>query len=73
MDTKIPTSNLTLGDRIKLVRNRRSQAEFALLIGKKKGKVIMYEANVDTPSLLTLSKIAEIGDVTIDWLFHGSR
>ena len=71
MDTKIPTSNLTLGDRIKLVRGKRSHAEFALLIGKKKDKVIMYEANIDTPSLLTLSKIAEIGDVTIEWLFHG--
>lgn len=70
--SKIPTNSLILGERIKLVRGKRSQAEFGLLIGKQKNKVIRYEANVDTPSFLTLSKIAEIGCVTVNWLFYGS-
>ncbi len=71
--TQIPTDKFNLGVRIELVRGKRSQAEFALLIGKQKNKVIKYEANIDTPSFLTLSKIAEIGNVTVEWLFHGSR
>ena len=64
-------SNLSLGDRIKYIRGHRSQTEFGLLIGKHKDKIMMYECNIDTPSLLILSRIAKIGKVTIDWLFFG--
>ena len=64
-------SNLTLGDRIKYIRGHRSQTEFGLLIGKHKDKVMRYEVNIDTPSLQILSRIAEIGNVTLDWLFFG--
>ena len=69
---RIP-SKLTLGDRIKYVRGSRSQTEFGLLIGLHKNKVVRYEANVDTPSLLILSRIADIGNVTLDWLFFGKQ
>ncbi|MCL4558635.1 MAG: helix-turn-helix domain-containing protein [Deltaproteobacteria bacterium] len=59
------------GQRIRLVRGARTQAEFALLIGKHKDDVIRYEADINAPSLLTLSKIAGIGNVTVEWLLHG--
>jgi transcriptional regulator with XRE-family HTH domain len=70
--TPVPPDRTTLGDRIKLVRGNKTQAEFALLIGRRKDKVITYEANVDTPSLLTLSKIAKIGNTTVEWLLYGT-
>ncbi len=64
--------DMSMGERIRLVRGKRTPAEFGLLISKHKEKVFLYEANVDTPSLRTLSKIAEIGKGTVDWLFHGT-
>ena len=37
---------MSLGERIRLVREERTQAEFGLLISKHKSKVIRYEAMV---------------------------
>ncbi len=64
-------NDISLGERIRLVCGKRTPAEFGLLISKHRDKVIRYEANVDSPSFSTLSKIAEIGKVTVDWLFLG--
>ena len=62
---------MSLDERIRLVRGKRTPAEFGLLISKHK-KVILHEANVDTPSFSTMEKIAKIGNVAVDWLFHGT-
>lgn len=63
---------ISIGERIRLVRGERTPAEFGLLISKHREKVFLYEANVDTPSFLTLEKIAKVGNVTVEWLFHGT-
>lgn len=62
---------MSLGQRIRLVRGKRTQAEFGLSIGKRRDTIVRYEANVDVPSFLTLSMIAGMGSVTIDWLLNG--
>ena len=62
---------VSLGGRIRMVRGKLSQAEFGWYIGKHKDEVIQYEANADTPSLRILLQIAEMGDVTVDWLIYG--
>ncbi len=68
---KTNVKDLSLGQRIRLVRDKRTQTEFGLLIGRTKDHVIRYEVDVDVPSFLTLSRIARIGSVTIDWLLNG--
>ena len=64
---------MSLIERIRLVRGARTPAEFGMLISKHRQKVILYEANVDTPSFPTMEKIAKIGNVTVDWPFHGTH
>jgi transcriptional regulator with XRE-family HTH domain len=64
---------MTLGEKIRQIRGKRSLAEFSLLIGKPKNKVIQYEANISTPSLRILSRIAEIDNVTVEWLLDKEK
>ena len=40
-----------------MMRGKKTPAELELLISKHMEKVFLYETNVDTPSLRTLSKI----------------
>ncbi len=72
MDEDKDVKDMSLGERIRLVRGKRTPAEFGLLISKHKQNVILFEANVDMPSLATLAKIAKAGNVTVDWLFYGT-
>ena len=64
--------DMSMGERIRLVRGAMTQSKFGLLISKHRQKVILYEAYVDTPSFSTMEKIAKIGNVAVDWLFHGT-
>ncbi|MCL4478382.1 MAG: helix-turn-helix transcriptional regulator [Deltaproteobacteria bacterium] len=64
-------SKLTMGQRIRLIRKDMSQTAFGKLLGKSQDAVSVYENDQITPSLEALVKIAEMGNVTVDWLFHG--
>ncbi len=62
---------LTMGQRIRVIRGNKTQTDFGNLLGKSQDAVSVYETDQVTPSLATLAQIAEMGNVTVDWLFHG--
>jgi transcriptional regulator with XRE-family HTH domain len=65
-----------IGKRIREVRTRlgKSQADFGEVIGGlKKSAVSTYEAGDSMPTVEALSRIAEIGGVTLDWLITGKE
>jgi|YelNatPaOPRAMG01_1025707.scaffolds.fasta_scaffold07108_6 transcriptional regulator with XRE-family HTH domain len=68
---QMDVDKLTLGQRIRLIRGDRTQTEFGALLGKSQDAISVYETDQVIPSLQILAKIAEIGDVTVDWLFYG--
>jgi transcriptional regulator with XRE-family HTH domain len=65
----------TLGGRIRRVREGEGLTLVGLgeLLGLGKSAVSQYEHSVTNPSPETLVKIAEIGNVTIDWLITGKK
>lgn len=60
-----------VGARIRAVRGKRTQTEFAKVIGvKKQNYISRYErGRIPSPDLLVL--IARTGRVSIDWLLTG--
>lgn len=62
---------LTMGQRIRVIRGNKTQTDFGNLLGKSQDAVSVYETDQVSPSLATLAQIAEMGNVTVDWLFHG--
>lgn len=66
-------SPIKVGDRIRAVRGKQTQTEFANVLGvKKQNYISRYErGRIPSPDLLV--RIAEIGRVTTDWLLTGKR
>jgi len=64
-------AKLTMGQRIRLIRDNKTQTAFGAILGKSQDAISVYETNQVVPSLKTLAKIAEMGNVTVDWLYHG--
>ena len=62
---------LTMGQRIRVIRGDRTQTAFGEILGKSQDAVSVYETDQITPSLNTLAKIADMGNVTVDWLLRG--
>lgn len=62
--------NLTFGERLKLLRNRKnlSQIELAQLIGVSKSSLAMYETDKREPGINTLHKLCRNLEVTGDEL-----
>jgi len=61
-----------IGNRIKQVRGNATQERFAKRIGVKQNYVCRYEkGRVPSPELLL--KIAQFGNVTVDWLLTGKH
>lgn len=62
-----------VGERIRAVRGKRTQTEFAKALGvKKQNYISRYErGRIPSPDLLV--RIAEMGKVSIDWLLTGKR
>ncbi len=61
-----------VGDRIKDVRGRLTQEQFARMLGVKQNYVCRYEkGRIPAPELLL--KIAHYGKVTVDWLLTGRQ
>ncbi|MFQ5587850.1 MAG: helix-turn-helix domain-containing protein [Nitrospiria bacterium] len=62
-----------VGERIRAVRGKQTQTEFANVLGvKKQNYISRYErGRIPSPDLLV--RIAEVGRVTTDWLLTGQR
>lgn len=61
---------MTLAERIKLLRQERkwTQAELAEKLGIHQKQISAYERGVNLPSTDILIKLAEVFDVTLDYL-----
>ena len=62
---------LSLGQRIRLIRGDKTQSDFGAVLGKSQDAISVYETDQVTPSLGILAKIADMGNVTVDWLIYG--
>jgi transcriptional regulator with XRE-family HTH domain len=60
-----------VGERIRAVRGKRTQTEFARTIGVKKQNYISRYERGRIPSPDLLLRIATTGRVSIDWLLTG--
>jgi transcriptional regulator with XRE-family HTH domain len=63
-------SNKVLGSRLKEARERRNlkQNRVAKIIGIHNSTLAKYESDTRDPDTDTLTKLAELYDVSIDWL-----
>lgn len=66
-------SPIKVGERIRAVRGKKTQTEFANILGvKKQNYISRYErGRIPSPDLLV--RIAGIGRVTTDWLLTGRK
>ncbi len=62
-----------IGERIRSIRLKLGlkQAQFAAKVGARKGSISGYEKGDHEAKLVTLIRIAELGDVPITWLLMG--
>lgn len=63
-------NNISIGKRIALIRGRLTQAEFGEIIGVGAATISKYESG-RVPKTYILAKIAEFGNVTVDWILEG--
>jgi transcriptional regulator with XRE-family HTH domain len=62
--------NISIGDRIKILRGELNQGEFGKIIGVEAPAISKYEKG-RKPKVAILEKIADYGQVTIEWLLRG--
>jgi transcriptional regulator with XRE-family HTH domain len=60
--------NVSLGQRLKKLRGKQSQEDFAKGIGISRSRYSHYELDTVEPDINTLTKIADIHNVSIDHL-----
>lgn len=58
----------TLGDKIKLLRNKLTQEELASILKVERSTLASWEVNRREPDIATLRRIATHFQVSIDWL-----
>lgn len=63
----------TLGSRLREARDRKryTQIEVAKIIGISNGTLSGYERDYRDPDTPTLKRLAELYEVSIDWLMNG--
>jgi transcriptional regulator with XRE-family HTH domain len=62
----------TLGERIRQIRGKYSQIEFADIVRVKQPMISRYEAGHETPSPRVLLRIAQFAGQSIEWLLTGT-
>ena len=64
-----------IGERMKTLRKsaNKMQKEVADFVGVSVAVYSLYETNINEPSLLTVSKLADYFNVTIDYLVNGKK
>lgn len=75
MDQPGPTSEMTIGDRLRAARKDAglSQADLAARVGVSQPAVANWESGVHDPRRLMLAKLAEALGVSTAWLGSGAR
>lgn len=65
----------TIRERIRIARKARhlSQTDLAVLVGVSQPAVASWESGVHDPRRLMLAKLADVLDVSLDWLASGTR
>lgn len=63
---------LSVGQRIKLVRHKEAQDSFAVNIGISRGSLSSYERDESQPSAETLKNICAKYDILPEWLLMGT-
>ncbi len=58
----------TLGEKLKLLRNKLTQEELAALLQVERSTLASWEVNRREPDIATLCRIASFFQVSIDWL-----
>jgi transcriptional regulator with XRE-family HTH domain len=67
-------ANITeIGKRIRQIRGKLSLVEFEKAVGISKAAISVYERGQGSPRIDMLTKIAEYGEVTIEWLVTGKE
>jgi len=61
----------SVGDRIKRLRGKLTQKEFADSLGVTSQAVINYECHGRIPSRSILNKISNVYSVSVDWILYG--
>ncbi len=61
----------TLGERIRFIRGKETQAEFAERVGIAKGSIGGYENDKNSPSAEAILKICVENDISCEWLLKG--
>lgn len=61
----------TLGERIRFIRGKETQAEFAERVGIAKGSIGGYENDKNSPSAEVILKICVKNDISCEWLLKG--
>lgn len=64
---------LGLPQRIKEIRGKLTQVEFAEKIGVTQGQVTNYEKGINKPGYEILNRIAILGEVAVGWLLKGEE
>lgn len=70
MKKKEPKS---LGERIRFLRAKMTQSEFADILRIKQAMISRYEADKETPSPKVLLRIAQFSGRSIEWLLTGQE
>ena len=67
------TTNKRIGHRIRMVRKQKklTQEKFAALVGVSSKTISAYELGDILPTIDGLTRIAQIGNVTLDWIILG--
>jgi transcriptional regulator with XRE-family HTH domain len=76
MSRKMLSSNETfpgLSKRIKFLRGKRTQKEFGEILGVSKATVSKYESGITIPSSDIFTKIASLGNKSVEWLLRGDQ
>lgn len=63
---------MTLGERIRLVRGKSPQKEFAKIIGISQSSVGIYEKGIRSPCAIVLTAICDRTGVSPEWLLMGT-
>ena len=69
----IPEEVMTLGERLKLLRGRKSQEKFAALLGISQSALGTYESDSRSPDTRVIEAICQRCQVTADWLIFGMQ
>lgn len=60
-----------IGERIALIRGKKSQPKFALKLGVSKNTIIRYEKGEGVPDLALATKICDQNNINLAWLAFG--